>query len=73
MKNTIKVERAKLNMTQVKLAQILGVNPGTINSIETRRYEPSTLLALRIAKFFNVSLDELFILEEKDIVYFDEI
>lgn len=72
MKNSIKVERAKRDMTQGDLARSLGVNPGTINSIETRRFTPSVKLALRIANFFNMSMDDLFKLEEGDILIYDE-
>jgi putative transcriptional regulator len=52
MKNTIKVERAKLNITQQDLADKIGVSRQTINSIEADRYIPSTVLALKIAAFF---------------------
>ncbi|MFN5879767.1 MAG: helix-turn-helix transcriptional regulator, partial [Flavobacteriales bacterium] len=45
MKNTIKVERAKMDMTQQELAERVGVSRQTINSIEAERYVPSTVLA----------------------------
>lgn len=66
MKTFIKVERAKLNITQDDLAKAVGVSRQTINSIETNRYVPSTLLALKIARYFNGTVDELFKLDEKD-------
>lgn len=66
MKNTIKVERAKLNMTQQDLAEKVGVSRQTINSVESQKYIPSTVLALKIAKVFNTKVDELFQLEEDD-------
>lgn len=66
MKNTIKVERAKQNMTQQDLAEKVGVSRQTINSIESQKYIPSTVLALKIAKVFNTKADELFELEEDD-------
>jgi len=66
MKNTIKVERAKHNMTQQDLAEKVGVSRQTINSIESQKYIPSTVLALKIAKVFNTKVDELFELEEDD-------
>lgn len=66
MKNTIKVERAKLNMTQQDLAEKIGVSRQTINSVESQKYIPSTVLALKIAKVFNTKVDELFQLEEDD-------
>ena len=66
MKNTIKVERAKKDMTQEKLAELVNVSRQTINSIENNRYIPSTLLALKIARVFNVTVNQIFILEEGD-------
>lgn len=66
MKTTIKVERAKLNITQDELAKAVGVSRQTINSIETNRYVPSTVLALKIARYFKTTVDELFNLEETD-------
>ena len=64
MKNTIKVERAKMDISQRELARRIGVTPGTINSIETRRFMPSVFLAFRIATFFKVKVDDIFCLEE---------
>jgi putative transcriptional regulator len=66
MKNTVKVERAKKDMTQQDLAESVGVSRQTINSIESGKYVPSTVLALKISKVFGVNLDELFQLEEGD-------
>jgi putative transcriptional regulator len=66
MKNTIKVERAKLNITQQDLAEKVGVSRQTINSIEAERYTPSSVLALKISKVFNMTVNELFTLEEND-------
>ncbi|WP_026703667.1 helix-turn-helix transcriptional regulator [Flavobacterium soli] len=66
MKNTIKVERAKQNMTQQDLAEKIGVSRQTINSIESQKYIPSTVLALKIAKIFDTKVDEIFQLEEDD-------
>lgn len=66
MKNTIKVERAKQNMTQQDLAEKIGVSRQTINSIESQKYIPSTVLALKIAKVFSVKIEEIFELEEDD-------
>lgn len=66
MKNTLKVERAKRDMTQQALAEAVGVSRQTINSIETRRFIPSTLLALQIAHVFGVPVGELFLLEEEE-------
>jgi len=66
MKNTIKVERAKQNITQAELADKVGVSRQTINSIEIGKYVPSTLLSLKIANVFKSSVDEIFSLEDKD-------
>lgn len=66
MKNTLKVERAKNNMTQQDLAEKVGVSRQTINSIEAGKYVPSTVLALKISKVFGVGLEEIFELEEGD-------
>jgi putative transcriptional regulator len=67
MKNLLKVERAKKNITQAELADSLKVSRQTINSIELGKFIPSTVLALRIAKIFNVKVEDLFILEEEEI------
>lgn len=66
MKNTIHVQRAILKMTQAELSEVIGVSRQTINSIEKNRYVPSTVLALKIAQHFKVSVEELFELEEND-------
>ncbi len=66
MKNTIRVERAIKNITQADLAIQVGVSRQTINSIESNKYIPSTVLALKIACLFNKPLEEIFILEETD-------
>jgi putative transcriptional regulator len=66
MKNTIKVERARRDMTQQDLADEVQVSRQTINSIESGKYVPSTLLALKIARIFGVRLEEIFELEEGD-------
>lgn len=66
MKNTIKVERAKKDMTQQDLAEKVNVSRQTINSIEAGKYVPSTVLALKIARIFGVGLEEIFELEKGD-------
>ena len=66
MQNTIKVERAILNITQEELAKMIGVSRQTINSIEKKRYVPSTILALNISKVFNKTVNDIFELEEND-------
>lgn len=66
MRNTIKVERAKLNITQQELADRVGVSRQTINSIEAERYIPSTLLAIKISNVFSLTVNEIFLLEKED-------
>lgn len=66
MKNTIKAERAKYNLTQAALADKVNVSRQTINSIEIGKYVPSTLLALKIAAIFNVRVEDIITLEQKD-------
>lgn len=66
MKNSIKVERARNNLTQGDLAEKVGVSRQTINSIETKKYIPSAVLALKIARVFQMPVDALFELEDED-------
>jgi putative transcriptional regulator len=66
MKNSLKVERAIHNLTQEQLAQALGVSRQTIHAIESAKYVPSTVLALKLSKLFNKEVGEIFKLEEKD-------
>jgi Predicted transcriptional regulators len=66
MKNILKVERAKLNITQQDLADKVGVSRQTINSIEGERYVPSTVLAIKISEVFKTTVNEIFILEKDD-------
>lgn len=68
MKNTIKVERAKKNWTQAALAEKIGVSRQAINAIEAGKFVPSTVLALRMAKEFNTTVELIFQLEETDLV-----
>jgi len=66
MKNTLKVQRAILNLTQDDLAKKIGVSRQTINSIEKNRYVPSTVLALKLSAVFSISVNDFFILEDTD-------
>ena len=66
MKNTIKVERAKKNWTQADLADKIGVSRQAINSIETGRFVPSTVLALKMAKVFGTTVEIIFQLDKGD-------
>ena len=66
MKNSIKVERAKKNITQAELAKLAKVSRQTINAMELGKYVPSTVLALRLAQIFEVETREIFTLEDSD-------
>ncbi|MBR5475517.1 MAG: helix-turn-helix transcriptional regulator [Bacteroidaceae bacterium] len=66
MKNNIRVERAIVRISQQQLADAIGVSRQTINAIETGKFVPSTLLALKIARYFSKSVDDIFSLEEGD-------
>lgn len=66
MNNTLRVERAIRRMTQQQLAEQVGVSRQTINAIETKKYVPSTVLALKIARLFGKPLEEIFQLEEEE-------
>ncbi|MBR9915542.1 MAG: helix-turn-helix transcriptional regulator [Algicola sp.] len=66
MKNTIKVERAILSLTQEDLSKRIGVSRQTINSIEANRYVPSTVLALKLSEVFKKPVNDFFSLSEDD-------
>ncbi|MBQ2371903.1 MAG: helix-turn-helix transcriptional regulator [Bacteroidales bacterium] len=53
-------------MTQQQLADAIGVSRNTINSIESGKYVPSTVLALKIARYFGKPTDSIFELDEND-------
>jgi putative transcriptional regulator len=63
MTNNIRLERAKLDITQQDLANRIGVSRQTINSIEANRYVPSTILAIKISNIFNTNVNNIFQLE----------
>lgn len=66
MKNLIKLERARNNITQAELAEKVKVARQTIIAIEAGKFVPSTLLAFKIAKVLNCKADDIFELEEND-------
>jgi putative transcriptional regulator len=66
MENTIKVERAILDITQDDLAKKIGVSRQTINSIEANRYVPSTVLALKLSNLFGKPVNDFFKLSSDD-------
>ena len=66
MKNNLRVERARMLMTQQELADKTGVTRQTIVAIEQGKFNPSTVLALKMARVFGVTIEALFELEETD-------
>ena len=66
MKNKIKIQRAIKEVTQAQLAEIIGVSRQTINAIEKNKYVPSTVLALKMARFFEVPVATIFELTDTD-------
>ena len=66
MTNHIKVERAIKNLTQEELANKVSVSRQTINAMEANKYVPSTVLALKVAKVFKKSGEDIFFLEKRD-------
>ena len=66
MKNNIRVARAERRMTQQQLADVVDVSRQTINAIESGKFVPSTVLALKIARTFEKQVEEIFSLEEED-------
>ena len=66
MKNRLKVARAEKDLTQEELAKRIGVSRQTINAVESGRYVPSTVLALKMAQVFGKPVEEVFMLDEND-------
>lgn len=66
MKNKIEAIRTQKNIRQEELAKALGVSRQTISSLENDRYNPSILLAFRIAKYFGLTIEDIFIFEEEE-------
>jgi putative transcriptional regulator len=66
IKNNIKVERAKKDLTQAKLAELVKVSRQTINAIEANKYVPSTVLALRLSAIFECRVEDIFSLESEE-------
>ena len=65
MKNNIKVSRAERSMTQQQLADAVGVSRQTVNAIESGKFIPSTVLALKVARLFGKPVEQVFILEDE--------
>lgn len=66
VKNYIRDIRTKRGITQIKMAEDLQITRQTITAIENHKYNPSLELALKLIKYFDVPLDELFVLEETE-------
>ncbi|MCO7127090.1 helix-turn-helix transcriptional regulator [Sporolactobacillus shoreicorticis] len=64
--NHIREIRLKNGITQVKMAQDLKITRQTVNAIEKNKYNPSLELALKLIRYFNVPIEELFHLEGDD-------
>ena len=65
MKNNLEKIRKEKGINQEELAKALEVSRQTIGSLENGRYNPSIILAFKIAKYFNMSIEEIFIYEEE--------
>jgi len=68
MKNRIEEIRKAKGIRQEEFARLMGVSRQTISSLETGRYNPSILLAFKIAKFFGLSIEEVFIFDEEEVL-----
>jgi putative transcriptional regulator len=66
MTNNLKVLRAIKNISQEELAKQIQVSRQTINAMEKGKYVPSTVLALKLARFFENPVEEIFTLEDSD-------
>lgn len=64
MKNRLEEIRKERGIKQDELAKVLEVSRQTISSIENGRYNPSIILAFKIARFFDMTIEEIFIYEE---------
>lgn len=67
MKNRLEELRKNRGINQEELAAVLGVSRQTIGSLENGRYNPSILLAFKIARYFRMNIEEIFIYEEDGI------
>lgn len=65
LENTLRVERAIRRMTQAELAELVGVSRQAINAIETGKFIPSTVLAIRLARVFGKAVEDIFQLTDK--------
>lgn len=66
MRNEVRAMRLTRNLSQAELAQALGVSRQTINAIETGKYSPSLALAIKLARFLNRGVEEVFHVDEDE-------
>lgn len=66
MKNSIRVERAKLRETQQNLADAVGITRQSVHAIENEKYVPSAVLAIKIARHFGVKVEDIFFIDDND-------
>jgi len=66
MKNKIEAIRKERGILQDEVAKAMGVSRQTISSLENGRYNPSIILAYKIAKYFGMTIEEVFIFEEEE-------
>ena len=67
MKNRIEAIRKERGILQDEMAKAMGVSRQTISSLENGRYNPSIMLAYKIAKYFAMTIEEVFIFEEEEL------
>ncbi|MFN8372836.1 MAG: helix-turn-helix transcriptional regulator [Anaerolineae bacterium] len=68
MKNRLKVLRAERDWSQADLAEKLGVSRQTINALETGKYDPSLLLAFKVAQLFGATIEQIFQPDPEDLL-----
>ena len=66
MKNRIEQLRKERGIRQDELAKLMGVSRQTISSLETGKYNPSIYLAYKIAKYFEMAIEDVFIFDEEE-------
>ena len=64
LKNRLKVARAEKDLSQGDLAKLVGVSRQTISSLENGRYNPSVILAIKLARYFGMHVEDIFIYED---------
>ncbi len=67
MKNRIEEIRKEKGIRQEDFAKSMGVSRQTISSLENGRYNPSIILAYKIAKYFEMTIEDVFVFEEEDL------